>query len=181
MARRRVVYGEHDTEFDEVLRRGLRSAAVSVSLLTAADEQGDFHGLAVTTAVPFSTTSPSMIVAVKHSASAYSAIRAGGAYCLNQISSKDVDLLNRFCRSDLRGARFTSTFWRQGLGGLPFLETASASFFCRVIGSHEYGDQTVFVGKIDGIHLCERSGLGESDPLIWINGGPVRLAAREYA
>lgn len=173
-------FAECDAEFDESIRRALRSTAVTVSLLTTRDSKGRYHGLAVTAAVPFSTQSPSIVVAVQRSASAYSAILEGGEFCLNQISSSDIELLDSFCRSDLRETRFSSPAWRPGHSGLPYLETANTSFFCKVRGAHNYDDQTIFVGKIEAIRLNERIALGDQAPLIWINGGPVRLSAREF-
>lgn len=170
-----------DIAFTESLRMGLRASAVNVSLLTTRDPEGRYHGLAVTTAVPFSTQQPSMIVAVSHSASAYPVIRDSGLFCLNQITSQDLEILDRFCRSDLRAARFTSEAWRPGPSGLPYLETATASFFCAVLGAHDYGDQTVFVSRIGDVRLGGRGGPDGFDPLIWINGGPAKLAGREYA
>lgn len=168
-----------DAEFDESVRRALRATAVTVSLLTTHDRDGQFHGLAVTAAVPFSTKSPSIVVAVQRSASAYSAILEAEEFCLNQISSSDVELLDSFSRSDMREARFSSPSWQSGHSGLPFLDTANTSFFCRVRGAHNYDDQTIFVGKIEAVRLNERITQRDQDPLIWINGGPVRLTARE--
>lgn len=170
-----------DPGFAEALRAGLRATAVNVSLLTTRDIEGRYHGLAVTTAVPFATMQPSMIVAVAHTASAYPAIMASGLYCLNQITSKDIELLDRFCRSDLRTSRFTSANWRADAQGLPYLESATASFFCRVSSAQMHGDQTVFISRIEGVRLGDKSGGYEVDPLIWINGGPARLAGRTHA
>lgn len=170
-----------DAAFTETLRQGLRASAVNVALLTTTDLEGRYHGLAVTTAVPFSTQQPSMIVAVSHSASAYPVIRDSGLFCLNQIASCDLDILDRFSRSDQRAERFTSDAWRPGPHGLPYLETATACFFCNVLGAHEYDDQTIFVSRIEDVRLGLRCGADGFDPLIWINGGPAKLASREYA
>jgi flavin reductase (DIM6/NTAB) family NADH-FMN oxidoreductase RutF len=170
-----------DACFAEVLRAGLRATAVNVSLLTTRDAAGHYHGLAVTTAVPFATLEPSMIVAVAHQASAYPAISDSGVFCLNQITNRDIELLDRFCRSDLRASRFASAEWRADTGGLPYLKGALASFFCRVTSSHELEDQTVFISRIEGVRLGQRSAEDDVDPLIWINGGPARLAGRVYA
>lgn len=175
------LYCDSDVEFSETLRKGLRGTAVNISLLTTRDPEGRYHGLAVTSAVPFSTQSPSMIVAVSHAASAYPAIRESRMYCLNHITSKDIELLDRFSRSDLRASRFTNGNWRAGLHGLPYLATATASFFCTVTSAQVHEDQTVLIGRIEGVRLAESSGAQECDPLIWINGGPAKLAGRAYA
>jgi len=168
-----------EIEFSEKLRKGLRSSAISVSLLTTRDLQGIYHGLAVTGAVPLSTSLPSIMVAINRSASSYPAIQESNLYCINQITSRDMEILDRFCRRDMRARRFASCSWRPGLHGLPYLETAKTSFFCRVLGTHDYGDHTVFVGRIEGIRLGDNLEPGHADPIIWINGAPARLAERQ--
>lgn len=153
---------------------------VNVSILTTQDRSGINHGLAVTTAVPFSTHRPAMIIAVKHSASAYPAIRDRNYFCLNQIAADEIELLDRFSRSDLRSQRFASGRWSEGPYGLPYLDNATACFFCDVQGAHAYEDQTVFIGRIVGVRLVS----GDNDrraPLIWLNGRAARLAGSKYA
>lgn len=167
--------------FSENLRIALRKTAVNVALLTTRDRAGQYHGLAVTTAVPFATNRPAIIVAVKHNASAYPAIRDSGYFCINQITSDEIDLLDRFTRSDLRASRFTSGLWKAGLNGLPYLESATTSFFCDVQGAHAHEDQTVLIGRINGVRLGDDPCRRERDPLIWINGKAARLAGGEYA
>lgn len=171
---------DSDPEFSESLRRALRGTAVTVSILTTRDRAGVNHGIAVTTAVPFSTHRPAMIVAVKHSASAYPAIRDSNYFCLNQIGADEIDLLDKFSRSDLRASRFSSGRWSLGPHSLPYLDTATTNYFCDVQGAHAHEDQTVFIGRIVGVRLDDgASGLRE--PLMWINGRAARLAGREYA
>lgn len=129
-----------DPEFSESLRTALRGTPVNIAILTTRDRAGVNHGLAVTTAMPFSTHRPAMIVAVKHSASAYPAIRECNYFCLNQIAADDIDVLDRFSRSDLRSSRFATGRWSTGPHGLPYLDTATACFFCDVQGAHAHED-----------------------------------------
>jgi flavin reductase (DIM6/NTAB) family NADH-FMN oxidoreductase RutF len=138
------------------------------------------HGIAVTTAVPFSTYRPAIIVAVKHSASAYPAIRDSNYFCLNQIAADEIDLLDRFSRSDLRSSRFATGRWSVGPFGLPYLDSATTNFFCDVQGAHAHEAQTVFIGRIVGVRLGN-CGNDKRDPLMWINGRAARLVGKEYA
>lgn len=180
MASQALPCRDGDPEFSESLRTALRGMPVNVSILTTRDRDGVNHGLAVTTAVPFSTHRPAMIVAVKHSASAYPAIRDRNYFCLNQIAADEIDLLDRFSRSDLRAQRFSTGRWSEGPYGLPYLDSATACFFCDVQGAHAHEDQTVFIGRIVGARIGG-DGNDQREPLIWINGRAARLAGREYA
>lgn len=171
---------DSDPDFSENLRMALRATPVNVSILTTRDREGVNHGLAVTTGVPFSTNRPAIIVAVKHNASAYPAIRDSSFFCLNQIAADELDLLDRFSRSDQRSSRFMHGQWSIGPHGLPFLDSATACFFCDVQGAHAHEDQTVFIGRIVGVRLGHE-GSDRRAPLIWINGRSARLAGRENA
>lgn len=181
MTREPTLCHDGDPEFSDSLRMALRGTAVNIALLTTRDRAGTFHGLAVTSAVPFSTNRPAMIVAVRHSASAYPAIRDCGYFCLNHIAADELDILDRFSRSDLRSSRFTIGRWKEGLHGLPYLESATTCFFCDVQGAHAHEDQTVFIGRIEGVRLGDDPLHRERDPLIWINGQAARLSGSEYA
>jgi len=171
---------ESDPEFSESLRTALRGTPVNVSILTTRDRAGVNHGIAVTTAVPFSTNRPAMIVAVKHNASAYPAIGDSNYFCLNQIAADELDLLDRFSRSDLRSSRFATGRWSLGPHGLPYLDSAMACFFCDVQGAHAHEDQTVFIGRIVGVKLADQDNRLRA-PLLWINGRAARLDGKEYA
>ena len=159
--------------FAEKLRQSMRASAISVSLITTRDEDGSYHGMAVTSANSLSMEPPSMMVAVNRTASSYPVLMRSRAFCLNMIHNGQMDMLDRFCRSEMRAARFASPEWRPGLYGLPYLETAIASLFCRVDESHDYGTHTVFFGRIEDIRTSPN--MEGSDPLIWINGAPARF------
>lgn len=169
-----------DPEFSENVRMALRGTPVNVSILTTRDRAGISRGLAVTTAVPFSTCRPAIIAAVKHSASTYPAICDCNYFCLNQIAADEIDLLDRFSRSDLRSSRFATGRWSIGPHGLPYLDSATACFFCDVQGAHAHEDQTVFIGRIVGVRPGH-DGNDHREPLIWINGRAARLAGKEHA
>ena len=169
-----------DSGFGDAVRRALRGSAVNVLLLTTRDRKGHCHGLAVTTAVPFCSKRPAMIVAVRQTASAYPAIRESGRFCLNQVSIDDMDLLNRFSRSDLRASRFTTSQWTEGPHGLPCLAQSALCFFCDVQGAHGHEDQTVFIGRIEAVRLAKGHPGPGRHPLVWINGRAAGLVEPAY-
>lgn len=78
-------------------------------------------------------------VAASHSASVCPAIRGHCMFCLNQITSGDIELLDRFCRGDLRASRFVSGQWREGPQGLAFLRSDGSRGRTHVGCRHEPG------------------------------------------
>ena len=165
--------------FAERLRQSMRASAISVSLITTRDQDGSFHGMAVTSANSLSFEPPSMMVAINRNASSHAVLLRSRAFCLNQIHSDQMDMLDLFCRSEMRDARFASPEWQSGLHGLPWLRTAIASLFCRVEETHDYGSHTVFFGRIEDIRISSR--IDSPDPLIWINGAPAQFEMAQGA
>lgn len=55
----------------DLFRTSMRIAPAGVSLITARDADGGFHGMAVTSATSLSMSPPSMLVAVNRSASVH--------------------------------------------------------------------------------------------------------------
>lgn len=159
--------------FAEKLRQSMRASAVSVSLITTHDQDGGYHGMAVTSANSLSMDPPSMMVAINRGASSHAVLMQSRHFCLNLIHDGQMEMLDLFYRSEMRRMRFASPEWKPGLHGLPYLETAIASVFCHVDESHEYGSHTVFFGRIEDIRVSLPA--DRSDPLIWINGGPARF------
>ena len=90
----------------ETFRESLRLMAASVSLVTARDENGVWHGMAVTSAGSLSMEPPSMMVAVNRNASIHPVIVAAGHFTLNLMDESHAALLERFSRSDMRDQRF---------------------------------------------------------------------------
>ena len=160
----------------DLFRTSMRIAPAGVSLITARDADGGFHGMAVTSATSLSMSPPSMLVAVNRSASVHPIISSSHRFCLNLMGEFHGDILERFSRSDMRTTRFISEHWREGPGGLPVLRGALSSHVCSVEAAHDYGTHTIFIGRVDEVFLPEIS-VGNLSPLIWLNGSCASLAA----
>lgn len=158
-------------------RASMRVCAASVSLVTARDEAGGFHGMAVTSAASLSMEPPSMMVAVNRSASIHPVISRTGRFCLNLMSDDHGGLLECFSRSDMRDRRFAAEHWVEGMGGLPTLRGALSVHVCTVVAAHDFGTHTVFFGQVDDVILPATMAQSFA-PIIWLNGARQHLRAK---
>lgn len=150
-------------------RASMRLVASSVSLVTARDAAGEWHGMAVTSAGSLSMDPPSMMVAVNRTASIYPVIRQIGRFTLNLLSESQTAMLEPFARSDMRDRRFAAKEWMAaGLGG-PVLKGALCSHVCSVAETHDFGTHTVFFGTVDDMILPDTLAQ-TSAPVLWLNG-----------
>lgn len=157
-------------------KASMRFVASSVSLVTARDADGEWHGMAVTSAGSLSMDPPSMMVAVNRTASIYPVIQSTGHFTLNLLDESQAALLEPFARSDQRHLRFTPDYWSAaGLGG-PVLKGALCSHVCRVAETHDFGTHTVFFGTVESVTLPDTAALSRA-PVLWLNGKRASVAA----
>lgn len=160
----------------DAFKASMRLVASSVSLVTARDANGIWHGMAVTSAGSLSMDPPSMMVAVNRTASIHPVILGTGYFTLNLLDQSQATLLEPFARSDMRDQRFTSDSWvAAGLSG-PVLKGALCSHVCRVAATHDFGTHTVFFGTVEGVTLPETTAQAPA-PVLWLNGKRASVAA----
>lgn len=159
----------------DAFKASMRLVASSVSLVTACDADGEWHGMAVTSAGSLSMDPPSMMVAVNRTASIYPVIHSTGRFTLNLLDESQTALLEPFARSDQRHLRFTPDDWSAaGLDG-PVLKGALCSHVCRVAETHNFGTHTVFFGSVESVTLPDTAAQSPA-PVLWLNGKRASVA-----
>jgi flavin reductase (DIM6/NTAB) family NADH-FMN oxidoreductase RutF len=159
----------------DAFRASMRLVAASVSLVTARDAEGVWHGMAVTSAGSLSMDPPSMLVAVNRTASIYPVIQASGHFTLNLMDESHAALLERFSRSDLRDQRFVPEDWTSAGQRGPVLKGALCAHVCTVAEAHDFGTHTVFFGRVDDVILPDPNAQTPA-PILWLNGRRASVA-----
>jgi flavin reductase (DIM6/NTAB) family NADH-FMN oxidoreductase RutF len=159
----------------DAFRASMRLVAASVSLVTARDAEGVWHGMAVTSTGSLSMEPPSMMVAINLSASIHPVIRTNGHFTLNLMGETHAALLERFSRSELRDQRFSPEDWTPSDQGGPILKGALCAHVCTVVEAHEFGTHTVFFGSVDDVVLPNPTAQTPA-PILWLNGKRASIA-----
>lgn len=165
------------TPVTDAFRASMRLVAASVSLVTARDEAGVWHGMAVTSAGSLSMEPPSMMVAVNRTASIHPVIARTGYFTLNLMDESHAALLERFSRSDMRDQRFIPEDWTTADPGGPILKGALCAHVCTVAEAHDFGTHTVFFGKVTDVILQNPIAQNPA-PILWLNGKPNSVAQK---
>jgi flavin reductase (DIM6/NTAB) family NADH-FMN oxidoreductase RutF len=152
------------TEF----RTALRCFAAGVTVVTTRDGQGCPTGLTASSFTAVSLDPPLVLVCVDHAATAHPAVRDHGWFAVNVLRRDQEALSRRFAVSG--GDKFADVPYREGRAGLPVLDGVLAAIECRLVGAHEAGDHTIFVGQVEGTTV--RGGL----PLVYFHGAYHGLA-----
>jgi flavin reductase (DIM6/NTAB) family NADH-FMN oxidoreductase RutF len=161
----------------EAFRASMRLVAASVSLVTARDAGGVWHGMAVTSAGSLSMDPPSMMVAVNRTASIHPVIATNGHFTLNLMDESHAVLLERFSRSDMRDQRFTPDDWVPSGHGGPILKGALCAHVCTLAEAHVFGTHTVFFGRVIEVILTDTAPPAPA-PILWLNGKRSSVAQK---
>jgi flavin reductase (DIM6/NTAB) family NADH-FMN oxidoreductase RutF len=157
-------------EVATAFRHAMRHYAASVSVITAVDLQGEPHGMAASAVTSISMDPPSMLVAVNKSASLHPVLARASHFCINVLGSDQLDIAERFSRSDLRDQRFRSGNWIRSCDGFFHLADARSAIFCRMDRIIEYSTHSLHLGIVVGV-----SPGNAKLPLVWLNGSPANL------
>ena len=124
-------------------------------------EEDQINGFTASWVTQGSFVPPLVVMAVRSDGSSHETIKKTKQFALNILRSDQKDLAAVFFKPQKGlGGRFESTHYRFGDLGLPILEDAIGAVECKVIGSVEYGDHTVFVAEVNSAHLIK-----DSEPL----------------
>jgi len=143
------------------MKAAMRRLAKSVVIVTTR-YRGQRMAMAATAVDSLSLEPPSLLVCVNRTASIFPALSGSAAFCIN-ILARGHEPLAQLCGGQAKGeARFEKGEWAEGDDGVPCLEDAQASIFCRTDGEFFYGTHGIFIGRVGSIRVH-----GPVEPLIY--------------
>ena len=158
------------TERIDLFKLGMRRLAAGVSLITTLDGAGRRHGMIATSVTSVCLDPPSLLACINKSASSYEALVNAGVFCVNLLAEDADDVAMRFSSSKFRDLRFTEDGWGRLETGSPVLDSAIASFDCRVTSMIEASSHTIFIGEVVDVRLPQ----GQLSPLLYLDGAFAR-------
>jgi flavin reductase (DIM6/NTAB) family NADH-FMN oxidoreductase RutF len=144
-------------------RTALAKFASGVTIVTSKDANAKLHGITVSAFCSLSLDPPLILVCIENTAACHFAVGASGLFAVNVLNEEQIHLSNHFAQSI--PDKFDGIEFREGLDGVPLLENVLANLECRLVNSHENGDHTIFVGRVENTSLN-----GQGNPLLYFNG-----------
>jgi flavin reductase len=149
-----------------LFKRGMRRLAAGVSIITTL-ERSIPHGLVATSVCSVcAEPEPSLLVCVNFNSSCHDAISRAGIFCVNLLSSNDIELARRFSPSESRARRFEECPWVPLVTGAPALPSTLASFDCEITQVIPVHSHSIFIGAVRDIRLWQ----GDVDALLYLDG-----------
>jgi 3-hydroxy-9,10-secoandrosta-1,3,5(10)-triene-9,17-dione monooxygenase reductase component len=148
-------------------RKLLGHFATGVTIVTTCDADARPTGLTVSAFASLSLDPPLVLICVAHKSQTYPALRERGRFVVNMLSAEQEALSRRFATTRLD--KFDGVAYRPSPAGLPLIDGALAWLECVTVATHDEGDHTVFVGRV------ERGEASLGEPLLYYRGGYKRL------
>jgi flavin reductase (DIM6/NTAB) family NADH-FMN oxidoreductase RutF len=150
-AGRMKIEGEPIT--DQTLRKMRGLFASGVTVVTTAHE-GQLRGVTVSAFASVSLDPPLVLVCIANESESKEWIAESGIFAVNILSDEQEFLSERFAaRAPLVNAHFDGVPYHTAITGSPILDGSIAWYDCRVEATHDGGDHTIFIGRVEAIGL----------------------------
>ena len=150
----------------EAFRLGMRHLAAHVCLITTRGPDGARRGLTATAVCSVSAAPPTLLCCVNRQIEPFAAIRESGIFAVNVLGIEDRELAERFAGEVQGEARFDIGSWLELSTGAPVLESALATFDCRLTRLEEVATHGILFGEIQ----ASRSRMMSAPALLYAHG-----------
>lgn len=150
-------------------KTALRMIPYGLYVLSAQDADGTVAAATVNWVTQASFQPPLVVVGVKADSGAHAVIKSAGSFALNILGKGQQAAAFAFFKPATReGDRINGEAFRTGSTGAPILASAPAFVECRLSGTMEMGDHSIFVGEVvDAGVAAEISGRPD-DATLWL-------------
>ena len=140
-------------------KEGFRSAmsqfATGVTVITTIDEQGEPHAMTANSFTSVCLDPPVVLVCVAHSTNTHEFLAKTGCFGVNILGQDQEEVGAYFAKRPEERKGGVDYSFSQGEDGLPVLDHAMVYMGCQIIGSHIYGDHTIYLGEVTEIRKTD--------------------------
>lgn len=132
-------------------REAMASFPSGVTIVTTADEAGQWRGFTATSFCSVSMEPPLILVCLADSAECHPAFTSAERWLVHVITDEHTELATRFAT---RGAdKFAHPGFAPDEHGLPTLDGSAVTLECSTYDIHPAGDHTILLGRVDNTRL----------------------------
>jgi flavin reductase (DIM6/NTAB) family NADH-FMN oxidoreductase RutF len=125
----------------------MRRFPTGVTIVTTIDE-GTPYGFTANAFTSVSAEPPMVLVCVNREASAHPIISRSSIFCVNILSSTQIDIAKQFADRTRRADRFSGVTTHAAATGAPILGGCLAYVDCRLAEEHTAATHTIFIGEV---------------------------------
>ncbi len=139
-------------------REAMSRLGAAVSIITAQTSQGEI-GFTASAVCSVTDDPPTLLVCMNRNSKLNHLFKESQNLCVNVLSAEHQELSPVFAGAGKlsMAERFASAAWRRLTTGAPVLETAAASFDCKIDQITEVGTHSVFFCSVQAIQFGNQS------------------------
>lgn len=130
-------------------RSALGQYATGVAIVTALEDTGRPVGMTINSFASVSLDPPLVLWSVQLNTTSSQAFRTCGRFSVNVLAADQQETAMRFARTDEH--KFLDFPVDTGLGGVPLIPGALATFECSTWAVYPGGDHEIIVGKVENL------------------------------
>jgi len=151
-------------ETREHFKVAMRRLAATVTIISCSFE-GKRFGMNATAVSSLSMEPPSIIVCVNHGSSIIGSIRRAQYFSVNILRESQAELSRQFSSTPKHEERFKIGDWCAGEHGIPYLLSAQAAVFSKVVEEFTFATHSIFVGAVSRVIVRDTV-----EPLLYADG-----------
>ena len=129
-------------------RRAMSKFATGVTVVTTVDDEGEPHSMTANSFTSVCLDPPTVLVCVAHGTNTYGYVEKRGKFGVNVLREDQEELGAYFAKRPADRSGNVSYTYSRSENGTPILDESMVFFDCKVIGSHVYGDHTIYLGEV---------------------------------
>ena len=136
-------------------RSAVAHFATGVTVITTVDDEGRPHSMTANSFTSVCMEPPVVLVCVAHGTNTFGFLEKAGRFGVNILRKEQEELGGYFAKrpEDRQGGVEYS--YTPGKDGVPYLNDSMVFLACHVVGTHVYGDHTIFLGEVDEVQQHE--------------------------
>lgn len=139
----------------EEFRSAVAYFATGVTLVTTVNANGQPHAMTANSFTSVCLDPPTVLVCVAHKTQTHGFLQRTGRFGVNILRQDQEDLGAHFAKPAEERKEEVKYSYTCAEDGVPCLDHSMVFLGCRVIGSHVYGDHTVYIGQVEEIRKNE--------------------------
>ena len=143
-------------------RTAMGRFATGVTVVTSLDAQGEPHSMTANAFTSVCLDPPTVLLCLAHGTHTYGYVERSGKFGINILSEEQEDVGAYFAKRPEDRTGEMEYGYSISEGGVPLLEGSMVFFSCTVVGSHVYGDHTVYMGEVKEVRQNE-----DGEPLMF--------------
>ena len=129
-------------------RTAMGEFATGVTVITTHDDEGKPHSMTANSFTSVCLDPPVVLVCVAHGTHTYNYLERTGRFGVNILSQEQQELGALFAKKPEDRDDSVNYNYTEGEAGVPILDGSMVFFGCEVMGSHVYGDHTIYMGEV---------------------------------